>query len=138
MWLLPATGTWPDMGEIDVMEMVGWDPNVVHAVQHTEGFNHRKGNQRGAQVGVATACSAFHRYKFDWRPDAIAIGVDDRAYLRVANDQPGGAAAWPFTRDYQLILNLAVGGDWGGVKGVDDRAFPRRMSVDYVRHWARP
>ena len=65
------------------------------------------------------------------------IGVDGRAYMRVRNDRPGGAAAWPFTRPYSLILNLAVGGDWGGQKGVDDAALPQAMKVDYVRYWKR-
>lgn len=135
IWLLPSSGTWPAMGEIDIMEMVGWDPNVIHATLHSEAFNHAKGTQRGAQVRVPTSCSAYHRYQLEWRPDAITIGVDGQAYMRVANDQPGGAAAWPFTRPYELILNLAVGGDWGGQKGIDDRAFPQRMEVDYVRYW---
>ena len=137
IWLLPETGSWPDGGEIDVMEMVGWDPNVVHATLHSGAFNHRLGTQRGAQVTVPTACTAFHRYQLDWTPAAITIGVDGRAYMRVANDQPGGHAAWPFDRPYQLILNLAVGGDWGGQKGVDDAAFPQAMRVDYVRYWKR-
>ena len=137
IWLLPSSGRWPAAGEIDVMEMVGWDPNVVHATVHSAAYNHVKGTQRGAQVTVPTACTAYHRYQLDWRRDAILIGVDGRAYMRVANDRPGGAAAWPFTRPYQLILNLAIGGDWGGVKGVDDAALPQRMAVDYVRFWAR-
>jgi len=137
IWLLPATGSWPGQGEIDVMEMVGWDPTVIHATLHSAAFNHRLGTQRGAERRVATSCTAFHRYQLDWQPDAITIGVDGQAYMRVANDQPGGAAAWPFTRPYQLILNLAVGGDWGGQKGVDDQAFPQAMRVDYVRYWRR-
>lgn len=136
IWLLPATGRWPDQGEIDVMEMVGWNPNVVHATLHTGLFNHVRGTQRGAETRVATSCTAFHRYQLDWRPHSITIGVDDRAYLRVADDQPGGAGAWPFTRPFHLLLNVAVGGDWGGQKGVDDGAFPQRMTIDYVRHWA--
>lgn len=138
IWLLPSSGTWPAMGEIDVMEMVGWDPNVVHATVHSALYNHVKGTQRGAQVTVPSACTAFHRYQLDWRPDAILIGIDDRAYMRVANDRPGGTGAWPFNRPYQLILNLAIGGDWGGSKGIDDAALPQRMAVDYVRFWQRP
>ena len=138
IWLLPTGEKWPDAGEIDIMEMVGWNPNVVHATLHSGAFNHAKGTQRGAQKRIATSCTAFHRYQLDWQPDAITIGVDDSAYMRVANDQPGGVAAWPFTRPYELILNLAVGGDWGGQKGIDDLAFPQRMTIDYVRYWAAP
>ncbi|MDB5707796.1 MAG: glycoside hydrolase [Sphingomonas bacterium] len=135
IWLLPAGGSWPDEGEIDLMEMVGWQAEVVHATLHTAAFNHRLGTQRGAERRVPTSCSEFHRYQLDWGADAITIGVDDRAYMRVRNDQPGGKAAWPFTRPYNLILNLAIGGDWGGAKGVDDAALPQLMAVDYVRHW---
>jgi licheninase len=135
IWMLPADSKWPDAGEIDIIEMVGWDPNLVHATVHSAAFNHRKGTQRGAQKRVATSCTAYHRYQLDWRPDAITIGIDDRAHMRVANDRPGGPAAWPFTRPYELILNVAVGGDWGGQKGIDDAAFPQRMTVDYVRYW---
>ncbi|MDB5679311.1 glycoside hydrolase family 16 protein [Sphingomonas bacterium] len=137
IWLLPSTGNWPDQGEIDVMEMVGWQPDAVHATLHTGLFNHRLGTQRGAEIAVASACSEFHSYQLDWRADAIVIGVDGRGYMRVANEQPGGKGAWPFVRPYNLILNLAIGGDWGGAKGVDDAALPQRMTVDYVRYWAR-
>ena len=135
IWLLPSGGAWPDDGEIDVMEMVGWQPEVVHATLHSGAFNHRLGTQRGAEKPVQTSCSAFHRYQLDWRADVITIGVDDHAYMRVKNDQPGGKPAWPFTRPYNLILNLAIGGDWGGAKGVDDAALPQQMAVDYVRYW---
>lgn len=135
IWLLPETGIWPDMGEIDLMEMVGWQPRVVHATLHTGAFNHRLGTQRGAKMLIGSACTAYHRYQLDWQPHAITIGVDGRGYMRVADDQPGGHAAWPFTVPYRLILNLAVGGDWGGAKGIDDAALPQQMRVDYVRYW---
>ena len=135
IWLLPDSGNWPDEGEIDIMEMVGWQPNVVHATLHSALFNHVRGTQRGAEKLVPTSCTEFHRYQLDWRPDAITIGVDGRSYMRVANDQPGGRGAWPFDRPYQLILNLAIGGDWGGAKGIDDAALPQRMTIDYVRYW---
>lgn len=137
IWLLPDGGNWPDEGEIDLMEMVGWQANVVHATLHTALFNHTRGTQRGAEVALPTSCSEFHTYQLDWGRDAITIGIDGRGYMRVANDQPGGKGAWPFTRPYKLILNLAIGGDWGGAKGVDDAALPQRMTVDYVRYWAR-
>jgi len=135
IWLLPAEGPWPDSGEIDVMEMVGWDPNVIHGTLHSGDYNHAKGTQRGAQMLVPTACTEFHRYQLDWQPSSITIGIDDRAFMRVENERPGDEGAWPFTRPYELILNVAVGGGWGGQQGVDDTAFPQAMAVDYVRHW---
>ncbi|WP_315763404.1 glycoside hydrolase family 16 protein [Sphingomonas sp. Y38-1Y] len=135
VWLLPEGGKWPDMGEIDIMEMVGWDANVIHGTLHSGDYNHVKGTQRGAQQRVPDACTAYHDYQLDWRPDAITIGIDGRAFMRVTNDKPGDKGAWPFDRPYFLILNLAVGGDWGGSKGIDDTAFPMRLSIDHVRYW---
>jgi beta-glucanase (GH16 family) len=135
IWLLPSGGRWPDNGEIDLMEMVGWQPEIVHATLHSGAFNHSRGTQRGAEKKVPTSCSDFHRYQLDWQRGSITIGVDGRAYMQVKDDQPGGKQAWPFTRPYQLILNLAIGGDWGGAKGVDDAALPQRMTIDYVRYW---
>jgi len=137
IWMVPASGTWPNEGEIDIMEMVGWDPNVVLATLHTGNFNHAKGTQRGSKVTIPTACTAFHRYQMDWRPGSITVGVDGRAFMRIRDDQPGGRMAWPFDRPMPLILNLAVGGDWGGQKGIDDAALPQAMRVDYVRFWRR-
>lgn len=135
IWMLHDRGGWPDGGEIDIMEMVGHEPNIVHATLHTALFNHAKGTQRGAQHNVPASRTAFHRYQLDWRAGAITIGVDDRAFMRVGDDQPGGHGAWPFDTSFRLILNLAVGGDWGGAKGIDDAAMPQRMEVDYVRVW---
>lgn len=137
IWMLPQGGTWPDQGEIDIMEMVGWNPGVVLGTLHTGAFNHARGTQRGAEIGVPEACRRMHRYQLDWQPDVITVGVDGRGFMQIRNDQPGGAAAWPFTRPFDLILNVAVGGDWGGQRGIDDTAFPQAMTVDYVRHWPK-
>ena len=84
---------------------------------------------------MPTSCTAFHVYQLDWRPDSIIIGVDGRGILRILNDQPGGKGAWPFDTSFHMILNLAIGGDWAGAKGIDDAGMPQRMEVDYVRVW---
>jgi beta-glucanase (GH16 family) len=94
-------------------------------------------SRRSAQRLVPTSYTAFHRYQLDWRPDEIRIGVDERGILRVRNDQPGGKGAWPFFTPFNLILNLAMGGDWARAKGMDDSALPQLMEVDYVRVWQR-
>lgn len=136
IWMMPeAAQPWPDGGEIDIMEQVGSQPNVVHATLHTALFNHARHTQRGAERRVADSCDAFHRYQLDWRPDSITIGIDDRAYMRVTNDRPGGRGAWPFDAPFHLILNLAIGGEWAGATGIDDTAMPQRMAIDYVRVW---
>ncbi|MEO5773005.1 MAG: glycoside hydrolase family 16 protein [Sphingomicrobium sp.] len=137
IWMMPeGSFPWPAGGEIDILEHVGSDPGVVNANLHTELFNHTKQTGRGAKLPLPGACTGFHRYQLDWRPDAITIGVDDRAYMRVKNDQPGGAGAWPFDKPFYMILNLALGGDWAAPKGMDDSVFPQRFEVDYVRVWA--
>jgi beta-glucanase (GH16 family) len=139
IWMLPEDDSpWPDGGEIDILEQVGSQPSVAHATLHTALFNHTHQNGRGAETPVPTACSAFHRYQLAWTPQAITIGVDDRAYMRVANDQPGGRGAWPFDSPFYLILNLAMGGDWAAANGIDDAALPQRMEVDYVRVYDMP
>jgi beta-glucanase (GH16 family) len=139
IWMMPqGDAPWPDGGEIDILEQVGSQPNVAHATLHTALFNHTRGNGRGAETAVPTACSAFHRYQLAWTVDEITMGVDDHAYMRVRNDQPGGRGAWPFDAPFYLILNLAMGGDWAAAKGIDDAALPQRLEVDYVRVWEMP
>jgi beta-glucanase (GH16 family) len=136
IWMLPQNmQQWPDDGEIDIMEQVGSEPNLIYASLHTALFNHTKKTQRSAQKPVPTSCTAFHVYQLDWRPDSITIGVDGRGILRVLNNQPGGKGAWPFNTPFDLILNLAIGGNWAAAKGIDDAAMPQRMDVDYVRVW---
>jgi beta-glucanase (GH16 family) len=119
------------------METVGLEPGLIHATLHTALFNHAKGTQSGSQATVPSTCTDFHRYQLDWRPNAITIGVDDRAYMGVRNDRPGWHSAWPFDAPFRPFINVAVGGDWGGEKRIDDAALPQRMEVDYVRIWTR-
>jgi len=134
IWMLsaPPETAWPDDGEIDIMEHVGFDPGVVHGTVHTGAHNHSLGTHRTAKTTVADACQQFHRYQLTWSDSRITIGVDDRNYYQYSNDGSGNAA-WPFDSPQYLILNIAVGGDWGGQQGVDDGIFPVTMEVDYVR-----
>lgn len=139
IWMLGTDGTvgWPALGEIDIMEHVGWDPGRVHGTIHTKAYNHVAHTQRGANTLVPDACTAFHTYQLDWNADRILIGRDGRAFMRFDNDHKGDPTTWPFDKPQYLILNIAVGG-WGGQKGIDPAAFPARMDIDYVRVWQAP
>lgn len=127
---------WPHDGEIDIMEHVGRNAGVVHGTVHTGAYNHVRRNSRSATTRVETACDDFHRYQLLWLPDRITIGVDDRAYYQYGRERNSGRAAWPFDRPQYLLLNIAIGGDWGGP--IDDSIFPARMEVDYVRVYQAP
>ena len=77
------------------------------------------------------ALDRFHVYAVDWQPTRISIFVDNELVLKV-DDKGFGAQSWPYDQRFHLLLNLAVGG-WGGMKGIDDRAFPACFEVDSVR-----
>jgi len=138
IWMLPTDwsyGNWPDSGEIDIMEHVGYDMNRVNATVHTKSFNHTLGTQVGNNIVAANVDQKFHIYRLEWRPDRIDVFLDDTHYFSFQNDGKG-YASWPFDQRFHLLLNLAIGGSWGGLQGVDDSIFPQRMEVDYVRVYA--
>lgn len=128
---------WPACGEIDIMEFVGYEPGLVHANVHTGKYNHVRGNGRGDKIRIEDASEAFHVYAIEWFPDRIDCFVDDQKYFSCPNEG-SGEDAWPFDRDQYLILNLAIGGAWGGQKGIDDTIFPARFTIDYVRVYQKP
>jgi len=135
IWMLPTDwvyGEWPKSGEIDIMEHVGYDPNVVHFSVHTQAYNHTINTQKTSTKTIPTAMTEFHNYRVDWTPYAVRGYFDDALVFTFTNDGKG-AATWPFDKRFHLILNLAVGGNWGGAQGVDNAAFPASMEVDYVR-----
>jgi beta-glucanase (GH16 family) len=127
---------WPHCGEIDIMEFVGFEPSTIHANIHTYKYNHVKKTNKGDRIAVADASEAFHVYAVEWDDRKIDFFVDGRKYFTYRNEGTG-RDAWPFDREQYLILNLAIGGDWGGQKGIDDRIFPQRYTIDYVRVYQR-
>lgn len=142
-WLYPSNdfmyGTnpitnygWPNAGEIDIMEQVGHDQNVIHASTHSACCFWAVGTQRTGTLPVSDPTTNWHTYAAEWYPDRIAFFVDGVNYFTVWNDGSGWES-WPFNHNFHIILNLAVGGTWGGAQGVDPNIWPRTMEVDYVR-----
>lgn len=137
IWMLPTDweyGGWPSSGEIDIMEHVGFDPDVIHISTHCAAYYFKLNNQKTAVKKIANATTEFHLYRIDWTPFAIRGYIDD--VLVFTNENEGtGSNVWPFDKRFHLLLNVAVGGDWGGAQGVDQNAFPASMQVDYVRFY---
>ena len=135
IWMLPtdwAYGNWPASGEIDIMENVGYDPYVIVASAHTQAYNHVQGTQKSATTRVNDCYTAFHNYILEWEASEYRIYIDDKLLFTFKNEGKG-FTVWPFDKRFHLLLNVAVGGNWGGAQGIDDTIFPRTMVVDYVR-----
>lgn len=135
IWMLGANIRevgWPACGEIDVMEHVGFDPLRVHASVHTTAYNHTAGTQKTVAVSIANPSDDFHVYAMEWHPDRVEVSVDGQRYFSFRNEG-SGPRTWPFDKPQYLLLNLAIGGSWGGQQGIDDTLFPKRFLVDYVR-----
>jgi beta-glucanase (GH16 family) len=130
IWTLGVTQRWPLGGEIDIMEHVGFDPNTIYGSIHTQATN------LTTPFPLANPSGSFHVYSMDWDADRIVLAIDGTSYVTYANDHTG-VATWPFDAPQYLLLNLAIGGEWGGQQGIDDSIFPVRFLIDYVRVYQR-
>jgi beta-glucanase (GH16 family) len=131
-----GNGGWPDNGEIDIMEHVGFNPGVVHASIHCNKYYWRINTQKTSTINVASAMDKYHVYAMEWNEDSLEIFIDSKKYFSFKNEKTGWEV-WPFNKDFHFILNIAVGGAWGGQQGVDNNIFPARMFIDYVRVYKR-
>lgn len=128
---------WANCGEIDVMENIGREPSTVHGTIHGPGYS-------GADAVGAPYVPAndrkfaddFHVYATEWTENKIAFYVDGRLYKTIApKDLPAGKK-WVYDHPFFMILNLAIGGRWGGAPD-ETTVFPQAMLVDYVRVYGR-
>lgn len=137
IWAMPGgwsfnDGNWPDVGEIDIMEHVGHDLGIVHFSAHSKAYQWQKGTQKTATIKVPDVHQEFHSYILEWTPKQLKGFVDDSLYFEYQNEGMG-VDKWPYDKPFYLILNIAVGGAWGGEHGIDNNAFPQTMEIDYVR-----
>ncbi|WP_311315009.1 RICIN domain-containing protein [Streptomyces naphthomycinicus] len=130
-WMLGTPVNWPDSGEIDVMENVGFEPSAVHGTIHGPGYSGSGGIGAGYTLPNGQAfADAFHTFAVDWAPDSITWSVDGNVYQRRTPADLGGKT-WVFNKPFFLILNLAVGGYWPGDPDGSTQ-FPQQLLVDSV------
>ena len=128
---------WPNSGEMDIMEHVGYQMGHVHGTVHTKAYYWAVWQQRKGRILVDDIDEAFHDYALEWSPERVDVYLDDILYFTYINDGSGWEV-WPFDQPFHLILNIAVGGMWGRAGGgIDDSIFPQKMVVDYVRVYRR-
>ncbi len=141
IWMMPTDehyGGWPNSGEIDIMELLGHEPNKVHGTLHygdaAKGHASQGASHKRAQ---GTFSDDFHVFRLDWDPGAMRWYVDDHLYQTQTNwhtrTKPFPA---PFDQRFHMILNLAVGGNWPGNPD-STTVFPQTMAVDYVRVYGK-
>jgi len=137
IWMLPTDrvyGDWPKSGEIDIMEHVGYDQNTVHFSTHSEAYYFKINTQKTSKKLIPDASTAFHDYRVDWTPYAIRGYFDNTLVFEFTNEGKT-YKEWPFDKRFHILINLAVGGDWGGAQGIDDSIFPQKFEVEYVRYY---
>lgn len=126
---------WPACGEIDLMEHVGHNPETIHFSLHSKTNYHHIGNQPTAVFKIPGILEGFHEYRMDWTEEEIAFYLDQKLMVTFKKKDYIHRAAWPFDKEYYLILNLALGGTWGGP--IDDTIFPTVMRFKYVKVYER-
>lgn len=135
IWMLPIEeeyGDWPDSGEIDILEFAGHTPDSIYTSIHTASYNQSLGTKKTKAHYLPMNWQDFHVFAIEWLENHIYFKIDGKTVYQFRKEKDD-ETVWPFDQAFQLILNLAVGGTFGGEKGIDDQIFPQSMEIDYIR-----
>ncbi len=156
IWLLPSQPKYASLspvsdksrylndGEIDIAESVGTQPHVVYGIAHSlaypeDGVNRTYFNT----ITVPDNDVAFHDYEVDWTPTQLTLSVDGSPYFAYAKQPGADYRSWPYDQPFYLVLNVALGGSWGGQDtaqfpgdGVDSSSLPATMKIQSVNYYA--
>ncbi|GHT76530.1 hypothetical protein FACS189413_16900 [Bacteroidia bacterium] len=135
IWMMPTQqvyGYWPNSGEIDIMEFIGYSPEKIHFTLHSYNSNHTGSGGLTSSAQSPNLSTKFHIYAVEWFPDRIDWYFDNQKKFTVTNPNTDWHD-WPFDQYFYIILNLAFGGSWGGAMGVEPDKLPAEYQVDYVR-----
>lgn len=137
IWMLPEKEHyrgWAASGEIDIVELVGHEPDTIHGTIHYGGSWPRNlHNGRIHKLENGSFAEKFHTFSVEWTPHSIRWYVNDILYHEATEWQSeGGPFPAPFNQPFHLIINLAVGGNWPGHPDYTAE-FPAQLKVDWVR-----
>lgn len=123
-------------GEIDIMEAIGAEPGDIYGVPHSEV------SQGHGMINLPDASSTFYNYSFERTPESLTFSVNGKPYYKVTKKPGASYKQWPFDQDYYLIMNVAMGGSWGGKgrdkyppDGIDNRSLPAQMQIRSVAYY---
>src|SRR5690606_22702723 len=138
IWMLGADRNkdlrWPACGEIDIVEFAGNRPLKASCAIHTASYNHKIDTDKGTRYDLPTATESFHDYILDWTKDHLIFMVDDKEVFRVEKENGDTDKEWPFDKPYNLIINLAVGGWYGGK--IVDTDLPYLFQIEHIQVFA--
>jgi len=120
---------WPKCGEIDILEYVGREPHQIFTSLHTQDSHGNTINTKKTQISNIE--EGFHLYAIDWTKDKIEFFVDNQS-VYTFNPDKKDENVWPFNQPFYFIINVAVGGNFGG-HDVDNEIFPQEFLIDYIR-----
>ncbi|MCI0713573.1 MAG: family 16 glycosylhydrolase [Chloroflexi bacterium] len=136
-WMLGgnfAEVSWPNSGEIDILENIGSEPNTVHGTVHGPGYSGAAGRGGGLNLDAPLA-DDFHVYSIEWEPNVIRWYIDGEEYFSLTPEDLAGYD-WVFDHEFFLLINVAVGGYWPGYPD-ETTTFPQTMEIDYIRVYQR-
>ena len=120
---------WPKCGEIDILEYIGKEPDVIFTSLHTQASHGNTINTK--KTKIETIEEGFHIYAVDWNEQKMDFFVDEKL-VYTFNPQLKNEDIWPFDKNFFIIINMAIGGNFGGPE-VDNTIFPQGFIIDYIK-----
>lgn len=149
VWMLPANNIYAEKspegtalrykngGEMDIIEAVGFEPDVVYGVAHSASDLTLRSDGTGPHgtVKVPNSSTSFNTYSVLWTPTSVTFAVNDMPYFNYVRKDGADYTTWPFDQPFYLIANLAIGGSWGGMKGIDNSALPTSLDIESIYYY---
>ncbi len=156
VWMMPANDLYArkspndnvlryrNGGEIDIIEAVGFEPGIIYGVAHTllSAESNDDGSGNHGTVSVPTSAETFNKYSLMWTPTSLVYAVNNEPYFVYNRSDKADYTVWPFDQPFYLIVNLAMGGTWGGNdtanfpgNGIDDEALPTSLDIQSIHYY---